>query len=86
VLLNELFSTVNWVLQSFARDRQWRLEGELGVLAMLHTWTQRMEEHFHVHCIVPGGVCRYRSSCVPLDRRVVYHGRLTGSLGPLAAA
>lgn len=58
VMLGELFSTVNWVLQSFAHDPQWRLEGPLGVLALLHTWSQKMKRHFHLHCIVPGGVWR----------------------------
>ena len=58
VLLGELFATVNWVLQAFARDPQWRLEGEMGFLAVLHTWTQKLQRHFHLHCIVPGGVWR----------------------------
>ena len=58
LLLGELFTTVNWVLQAFAHDPQWRLEGELGFLAVLHTWTQQIQEHFHIHCIVPGGVWR----------------------------
>lgn len=58
VLLSELFTTVNWVLQKFAHDPRWRLEGELGLLAILHTWTQRLKRHFHIHCIVPGGVWR----------------------------
>ena len=57
-LLGELFSTVNWVLQAFAHDTRWRLEGQLGFLAVLHTWAQRMQRHFHLHCIVPGGVWR----------------------------
>jgi hypothetical protein len=60
-LLGELFATVNWVLQRFAQDPQWRLEGQLGFLAILHTWTQRLKLHFHVHCIVPGGVWRETS-------------------------
>ncbi len=58
LLLGELFGTVNWVLQHFAQDPQWRLEGQLGFLAILHTWTQRLKRHFHLHCIVPGGVWR----------------------------
>jgi hypothetical protein len=58
LLLGELFGTVNWVLQRFARDPRWRLEGELGFLAILHTWNQRLRTHFHLHCIVPGGVWR----------------------------
>jgi len=58
LLLGELFGVVNWVLQHFAQDPQWRLEGQLGFLAILHTWTQRLKLHFHLHCIVPGGVWR----------------------------
>jgi hypothetical protein len=58
LLLGELFSVVNWVLQAFAQDPRWRLEGEMGFLAILHTWNQRLHRHFHLHCIVPGGVWR----------------------------
>jgi len=58
LLLGELFATVNWVLQHFAADPQWRLEGRLGFLAVLHTWTQLLTGHFHLHCVIPGGVWR----------------------------
>jgi hypothetical protein len=54
-LLRELFGTVNWVLQHFAADPQWKLCGQLGFIAVLHTWTQRLTLHDHVHCLVPGG-------------------------------
>ena len=27
----------------------------LGLLAVLHTWNQRMDSHPHIHCLVPGG-------------------------------
>lgn len=57
-LLDELFTVSAWVLQRFARDPRWRLEGELGFIALLHTWNQRLDRHFHLHCIVPGGVWR----------------------------
>jgi hypothetical protein len=61
LLIGELFGAVNWVLRGFAGDPQWRLEGQLGFLAILHTWTQRLRLHFHLHCIVPGGVWREAS-------------------------
>lgn len=54
-LLSELFGTVNWVLQRFAADPQWKLRGQLGFVAVLHTWTQRLTLHPHLHCLVPGG-------------------------------
>lgn len=36
------------------RDPRW-VGGTLGVLAVLHTWTQRLQYHPHVHCLVTGG-------------------------------
>lgn len=58
-LLGLLFSTVNHVLQSFARDPQWRLVGKIGYLAVLHTWSQTLLDHFHLHCLVPAGVLSF---------------------------
>ena len=54
-LLATLFGTVNWVLQHFAADPQWKLHGQLGFVAVLHTWTQQLLLHYHLHCLVPGG-------------------------------
>lgn len=31
------------------------LGAEIGFIAVLHTWTQTLLDHPHVHCIVPGG-------------------------------
>ena len=36
------------------RDPRW-IGGTPGVLAVLHTWTQRLIFHPHVHCLVTGG-------------------------------
>jgi hypothetical protein len=55
-LLDLLFSSVNEVIKIFAADPQWRLEGDPGFIAVLHTWTQTLLDHFHLHCLVPGGV------------------------------
>jgi len=32
-----------------------RLKGEIGFTLILHTWSQRLLFHPHLHCIVPGG-------------------------------
>lgn len=54
-LLGELFSVVAWVLQRFAADPQWKLRGQLGFIAVLHTWSQKLLQHYHLHCLIPGG-------------------------------
>ena len=55
LLLGEFFAVVNWVLQRFAADPQWKLNGRLGFVAVLHTWTQKLMLHYHIHCLIPGG-------------------------------
>jgi predicted Zn-ribbon and HTH transcriptional regulator len=32
-----------------------RLGAEIGFFSVLHTWTQTMEHHPHIHCVVPAG-------------------------------
>ena len=56
VMLALLFSSVNEVIKAFAADPQWRLEGNPGFIGVLHTWTQTMLDHFHLHCLIPSGV------------------------------
>ena len=54
-----LFSTVSETLQAFAKDPQWRLEGQLGFIAVLHTWSQTLMDHFHLHCLIPAGALSF---------------------------
>jgi hypothetical protein len=55
-LLGNLFAAVRQTLFAFADDPQWKLEGKPGILAILHTWSQTLIDHFHIHCLVPAGV------------------------------
>jgi len=58
LLLGALFAKVGDVLQQFGKDPRWRLEGRIGILAVLHTWSQTLLDHFHLHCLVPGGALK----------------------------
>jgi hypothetical protein len=53
--LGVIFTAANQTLQSFAADPQWRLYGQLGFVGVLHTWSQTLIDHFHLHCLIPGG-------------------------------
>ena len=55
-LLACLFSAVRETIFTFAADPQWRLEGKPGLLTILHTWSQTLIDHFHIHCLIPAGV------------------------------
>jgi hypothetical protein len=49
-----LFETVWATLSAFGANPK-RLDGQLGMTAMLHTWGQTLVRHVHLHCLVPGG-------------------------------
>ena len=49
-----LFDAVAATLKTAAADPR-HLGGEIGFLAILHTWGQTLTHHPHVHCLVPGG-------------------------------
>lgn len=49
------FQSVWATLKAFAADPK-RLGGEMGMTAVLHTWGQTLNQHVHLHCLIPGGV------------------------------
>ncbi|MHC4456848.1 MAG: IS91 family transposase [Planctomycetota bacterium] len=53
VMLNCLFAAVSKTLLTFGQNE---LNGTPGFLAILHTWDQKLNAHFHLHCLVAGGV------------------------------
>ena len=53
-LYNLLMRCVWETLDQLARQPQW-LGAQAGMLAVLHTWGQKLDFHPHVHCVVPGG-------------------------------
>ena len=57
--VNILFAAVNQTLQAFAKDPQWKLEGRLGFISVLHTWSQTLIDHFHLHCLIPAGALSF---------------------------
>jgi hypothetical protein len=59
ITLQILFSSVSETLQAFAKDPQWRLEGQLGFISVLHTWSQTLMDHFHLHCLIPAGALSF---------------------------
>jgi putative transposase/transposase-like zinc-binding protein len=62
VALSILFSAASQTLQAFAKDTQWRLEGQIGFILVLHTWSQTLIDHYHLHCLIPGGALSFDKS------------------------
>jgi hypothetical protein len=49
-----LFRAVSETLQEIAADGR-HLGAKIAILAVLHTWSQNLMHHPHVHCVVPAG-------------------------------
>jgi hypothetical protein len=54
VVYNLLFLAGSETMKELAGDPK-HLGAEIGFIALLHTWTQTLLDHPHIHCIVPGG-------------------------------
>ena len=65
LLYGLLFRAAKETLLTIARDPK-HLGADIGFLAILHTWGQKLDHHPHVHCVVPGGgLSRDKKSWVP---------------------
>jgi hypothetical protein len=54
VIYDLLFGTSAETLLEVARNPK-RLGAEIGFFSVLHSWSQKLETHPHVHCVVPAG-------------------------------
>jgi hypothetical protein len=59
LLCDILFKAVSQTLLEFGRTH---LGGSLGFICVLHTWDQRLRDHFHLHCLIPGGALSFDGS------------------------
>jgi hypothetical protein len=91
VLCDILFKAVSQTLLEFGRTH---LHGRLGFICVLHTWDQRLRDHFHLHCLIPGGALSFDGSQWIAARRtflfsvkalsLVFRGKFLGSSSKLA--
>jgi hypothetical protein len=64
-----LFRAVSQTLLEIAADPR-HLGAQIGFLAVLHTWSQNLLHHPHVHCVVPaGGIATDGSEWVPCRQK-----------------
>ena len=80
VLYDLLFRAASRTILQIGLDPD-RLGARLGLLAILHTWTQTLTYHPHLHCIVPGGGLSVESDAwVPCRRNYFAPVRVLGRL------
>ena len=49
-----LFETASGALMDLGRDNRW-LGAQIGISAVLHSWSRDLNFHPHLHCVVTGG-------------------------------
>ena len=77
---NLLFRCVSETLLTIARNKR-MLGADLGFLAVLHTWNQKMLHHTHLHCLVPaGGLSFDQSSWIHCRKRFFLPGQVLGAM------
>lgn len=54
LIYNMLFKAAWLTTDAFGKDEN-QLAGQVGMLALLHTWGQNLSKHIHLHCMIPGG-------------------------------
>ena len=56
IMLGILFKAVSATLTEFAQNpTRYKEGGKIGFTAILHTWDQKLRDHFHLHCVIPAG-------------------------------
>ena len=77
-----LFRSAADTLLSLASDPSWLgKDAQLGITAVLHTWTRELCFHPHVHCIVTGGgLAHDKSQWVPAPRDFLLPVHVVGAL------
>ena len=79
VIYHRLFHCVWECLDDYSRrDRQ--LQGKLGMTAVLHTWGQSLNQHIHLHCLIPGGAIDAQGDFVTTRRDFLYPQRVLAKL------
>jgi len=75
-----LFEAASQTLLELGDDPS-RLGARLGLTAVLHTWTRKIEFHPHLHCIVTGGgLAPAGDHWLPLGRRYLFPVKVLGAL------
>jgi hypothetical protein len=79
VILQRLFRCVWECLNDYSRCNR-QLQGQLGMTAVLHTWGQSLNQHIHLHCLIPGGAIDAQGDFITTRRHFLYPQRVLAKL------
>lgn len=70
-LYSLLFQSAWATINKLGKNKK-KLDGLMGMLAILHTWGQNLFVHNHAHCIVPGGALTKRNTWNPSKKDYLF--------------
>jgi hypothetical protein len=70
LIYNLLFKAAWATVNTLGHDKK-RLDAQMGMTAFLHTWNQKLNQHNHLHCMVPSGGLR------EVDGQALWHASKT---------
>jgi hypothetical protein len=79
VVYDLLFATASSTLLTLGHDPE-RLNGTLGITAILHTWTRELAFHPHLHCVVTGGALDAQNQWKSCSRRFLFPVKVLSKL------
>ncbi len=79
VMYHLLFQCAWHTLDDYSQHNK-QLQGKLGMTAVLHTWGQSLNQHVHLHCLIPGGAMDHGHKFVISRRDYLYPHRALGKL------
>lgn len=78
--LHHLLFQAAWeVMNTLGKDPKW-LNGQMGMMAILHTWGQNLLSHHHLHCIVPGGALQAQGGWKSTRKGFLFPIKVMGKL------
>lgn len=71
VIYDSLFQSVWHTLNDYSHNNA-QLQGQLGMVSVLHSWGQNLTQHIHLHCLIPGGAMRDDQHFITTKRHYLY--------------
>ena len=73
IIYTMLFGAVSETLTEFAENPEYGLGGQIGFIGILHTWDQKLLDHFHLHCVIPGGALSFdKDEWIPSNEHFLF--------------
>ena len=73
-----LFQCAWHTLDDYSHQNK-QLQGQLGMIGVLHSWGQNLNQHIHLHCLIPGCAIT-ENNCKTSRREYLYPHKALGKL------